>query len=93
MKRKTMIIIVCSCLMLSGCAKSISHKSVDIEIAQTIKTGNEKETEKDKYEDYSGHWSINGLSHDAVILNGGAKFSFQVTDINNLKLLSDLDSQ
>ncbi len=84
MKCETIIIIVCSCLLLSGCAKSISHKSVNIETAQTIKTENEKETEKDNYEGYSGHWSINGLSHDAIISNGGAEFSFQVTDTNNL---------
>jgi len=57
---------------------------VNIETAQTIKTENEKETKKDNYEDYSGHWSINGLSHDAIISNGGAEFSFQVTDTNNL---------
>lgn len=86
MKSEAVIIIFCSCLILSGCAKSISHKSVNIETAQTIEIENEKESEKDNYEGYSGHWSINGLSHDAIISNGGAEFSFQVTDINNLVL-------
>ncbi|RKD31740.1 YARHG domain-containing protein [Lacrimispora algidixylanolytica] len=84
MKSKTKIIIVCSCLILFGCTKSISHKSVDIETTQTIKTEAEKEIEKENYESYSGLWTVNGLSHDAVISNGGAEFSFQVKDTNNL---------
>lgn len=92
MKSETMIIIFCSCLILSGCAKSISHKSVNIETAQTIKIENEKETEKDNYEGYSGNWSINGLSHDAIISNGGAEFSFQITDTNNFSCSRTSDS-
>lgn len=77
MKSKTTIIIVCSCLILSGCTKTISHKSVDIETAQTIKTEAEKETEKENYESYSGVWSVNGLSHDTVMSDGGAEFPFR----------------
>jgi hypothetical protein len=70
--------------MIAGCTKTISHQSVNIETSQTIKTESKKETEKENYEDYSGHWSVDGLSHDDIISNGGAEFSFQVTGINNL---------
>jgi hypothetical protein len=78
MKIRAMIIIVCSCLLLCGCAKTITPKSPDIETVQTEKT------ETDTYEGYSGLWSENGLSHNAVISNGGVEFSIEITDKNNL---------
>lgn len=73
-----MIIIVCSCLLLWGCAKTITPKSADIETVQTEKT------ESENYEGYSGLWSENGISHNAVISNGGVEFSIEITDKNNL---------
>ncbi|WP_394522954.1 YARHG domain-containing protein [Lacrimispora sp. JR3] len=75
MKNKALIIIVCSCLLLCGCAKTITRKSTDIETVQT---------EAENYEGYSGLWSENGLSHNAVISNGGVEFSIEITDKNNL---------
>lgn len=44
MKNKTMIIIVCSCLILPGCTKTIPHKSAEIETTQSEKTETESET-------------------------------------------------
>ena len=75
MKNKAIIIIVCSCLLLCGCAKTITRKSTDIETVQT---------EAENYEGYSGLWSENGLSHNTVISNGGVEFSIEITDKNNL---------
>lgn len=75
MKNRAMITIVCSCLLLCGCAKTITPKSSDIETVQT---------EAESYEGFSGLWSENGLSHNAVIANGGVEFSIEITDKNNL---------
>ena len=79
MKSKAMIIIVCSCLILCGCEKIITPKSSNIKTVQTEKT------ETENYEEYSGLWSENGLSHNQVISNGGTEFSIEITDKNSLK--------
>lgn len=53
--------------------KTITQKSADIETVQAINT------ETENYEEDSGLWSENSLSHDEVISNGGTGFSIEDT--------------
>ncbi len=90
--------IVCSCLILSGCGKTNTSQSVVIETAQTNETATHTESEvesqtgvtaasqleTENYEGYSGLWTESSFSHEEVITYGGLEFSFQVTDNNNL---------
>jgi hypothetical protein len=82
---------------MSSCEKTINSRSANTGTTQTeesaaaAKQAVEKnsiadnaKTETDDYEGYTGLWSMNGLSHDAVISNGGVEFSIQITDRNNL---------
>ncbi len=90
--------IVCSCLILSGCGKTNTSQAEDIKTAQTKETDADKkpevesqtsvtavsETETENYEGYSGLWTESSFSHEEIISYGGLEFSFQVTDNNNL---------
>lgn len=98
MKSRAMIIIVCICLLLSGCGKSNNSHLNKIETAKTDNTtaGTEShvdeqsgesavsQTETENYEGYSGLWTESSFSHEKNISYGGLEFSFQVTDKNNL---------
>lgn len=98
MKRKAMIMMICSCLILSGCGKTNPSHSEVIETAKTTETAADthpevggqssaiavSQTETGNYEGYSGLWTESSFSHEEIISYGGLEFSFQVTDNNNL---------
>ena len=92
-----LIIIVCSCLILSGCGKTNTSQTEDIKSAQTkvtaadtkpeVESENDvtvSQTENQNYEGYTGLWSENSFSHEEIISHGGLEFSIQVTDQNRL---------
>lgn len=98
MKSRAILMIVCSCLILSGCGKSSPSHSDDIKTAQTAEAAADTqpeageqtgvtaitETEAENYEGYSGLWTESSFSHEEIITYGGLEFSIQVTEQNNL---------
>jgi hypothetical protein len=71
MKSIAMIIIVCSCISLTGCAKTIIQKSADIETIQSEKMESESKTAGSQtseqellnavYEKYYSQWTENEM--------------------------------
>ncbi len=98
MKSRAIIIIVCSCLLLSGCGNTNTSHLNDIETAKANKTASDNEsqageqtsetavsqTETENYEGYSDRWTESSFSYEKNIPYGGLEFSFQVTDNNHL---------
>ena len=96
MKSKSMILIFCSFLTFTGCAKTNTSTPPDIGTTQMEKTAEQNVENKPddttvsksvtkNYEVYSGFWSENGLSHDEIISNGGTEFNIQITGNNTLE--------
>lgn len=97
MKNKAIIMIV-SILILSGCGKTNTSHTENIQTSQintaasdtkprVVDQTNEtivSQIENENYEGYSGLWTESSFSHEEIISYGGLEFSFQVTDKANL---------
>lgn len=98
MRKKYLIVIVCICLIMTGCRKAdggISEQkettlTKEIEPDTQGQVENENSitqninTENENYEIYSGFWTEGGKSHDLVRSDGGTEFSVSITNKTEL---------
>lgn len=95
MIKKYCILLVCISFFITGCGKtdggtSINNDSNQIEgissgdsQKQVINDNNNSENENTvngDYETYSGFWTVDGISHDRVISDGGTEFFVTITN-------------
>lgn len=91
MRKNYLVVIVCICLIVTGCEKKDGGISEKKETAQTEEINpttqgqaENENTEHENYEIYSGFWTEGGISHDLVISDGGTEFTISITDKTEL---------
>ncbi len=100
MKKKYVICILCISFFITGCSKTDGKTSTNKDFGQVENTVSENlcnqvkndynnseyaGTERENYEAYSGFWTVDGISHETVISDGGTEFSATITNGTELK--------
>ncbi len=100
MKKKNCILILCICVIISGCGKLDSNNAMDNVVVPTESIETHDKLEKvesedtipektseviENYEAYSGSWTEGGISSDTILNDGGTQITITITNGNQLK--------